>query len=179
MLIAEASKDTQLIASKLPALILLYLLDELPPQRSGDYRKLLMKPPKKADRNTSNFFNLTLRDTTGSVVFHTSKGSTKRQVKHRGSSGAHELPDYLVSMVQMLRKLDSKRVYLIEHKRRPMMDSQFSKFIQRTYGLTMNNIRKLYVQKEVDSKAIQKAEKVAKDMGNSVRIQQQDYASRD
>jgi len=48
-------------------------------------------------------------------------------------------------MVQMLRKLDPKRVYLIEYKRQPMGDSPFSKFIQRTYGLTMNNIRKLYV----------------------------------
>jgi len=42
----------------------------------------LMKAPKKmADRNTSNFFNLTLTAKTGSVVFNTSKGSTKRQVK--------------------------------------------------------------------------------------------------
>jgi len=71
-----------LIVTKLPTLILLYLLDQLPPQRSGDYRNLLMKAPKKmADRNTSNFFNLTLTAKTGSVVFNTSKGSTKRQVK--------------------------------------------------------------------------------------------------
>jgi len=82
-------------------------------------------------------------------------------------------------LFNMLRKLDRSRVYLIEQGRQPYAQPAFSKWITRNFGMTVNEFRKMYVQTNVDSKAIDNAKDVAEKMSNSMRTQQTDYRERD
>lgn len=66
-----------------------------------------------------------------------------------------EVPDDIRNLFNFLRKLDRKRQFLIERPDRGEYSvSMFSKFVKNTFGLNMNHLRKLCVQKNIDQTAI-------------------------
>lgn len=175
--------DTQAILSILPTIILMRLMTEYPTRRANDYRTLHIKKP--TDANKKNYYS------NGKVYFNDFKGKDSADItlfkqrpitqffKKTKEGVVFTLDKDMRELFNMLRKIDRSRVYLIEQGRKPYAQPAFSKWITRNFGITVNDFRKMYVQKNVDSKAIDNAKQVAKDMSNSLTTQQTDYRERD
>lgn len=181
------SKDNQMILMKLPRYLLLRIMTDLPTRRANDYRTLLLKKPSE-NANKSNYysrgklyFNDFKSKTMGQVQLSEDQKITKFFPKARTKDGVMlEVDEEVKELFNLLRKLDRGRKYLIEGTRgNPKNPAAFSKWIKENYGMTINDFRKMYVQKHVDSKEIDNAKQVAEDMSNTLATQQRDYRERE
>lgn len=177
--------NTPALIMKLPEVILMKMLDELPARRSMDYRILQMKKPK-TNANESNYISRGKiyynKFKTSMTNFVDTDATTKPdKVKRKAKGVVVALPKDIKDLINKLKKLDKGRVYLLEAPgtREPLKESTFSKMIKKEFGMTINDFRKRWVQKNVNSPEVKKSMKVAEDMSNSVRTQQTDYAERD
>lgn len=177
--------DQMMILNKLPTMIMLRIISDLPTRRANDYRTLLLKKPREG-ANKANYYSK------GKLFFNDFKGKEAGSVSLSGDQPITkffkrtkegvviDVPKEVQSYINLLRKIDRQRNYLIERgDRQPYSASMFSKYILKTFNMTVNDFRKRWVQKNVDSKAIDKAKETAKQMSNSVATQQRDYVARD
>lgn len=177
------SNDMQQVLQYLPTIILMRLMTEYPTRRAQDYRELRMKKPRE-NAKTSNYYSR------GKLYFNSFKGKDMADVslfrqqpitkffKKSKDGVVIEVDEELKDLFNMLRKLDRSRTYLMEDGRKQYSQPAFSQWVRRTFGMPVNEFRKMYVQKNVDSKAIDKAKSVAEGMSNSVTTQQRDYRDR-
>lgn len=157
--------DTQMLRC-LPTLILGKMITELPTRRAMDYRILQLKKPTDKPKD-KNYYSK------GRLFFNRFKGSLIKNKK----SVSFDISPELRKLFNHLRSLDRKRQYLIERDDRGEYSiSMFSKFVKNMFGLKMNDLRKLCVQKNTNKEAIQEAKELADNMSHSFSTQQRDYA---
>lgn len=177
--------DAMLILQKLPFIILMNLVADLPTRRANDYRTLHLKKPRE-EPDKKNYYSK------GRLYFNDFKGKESGSVSLSGDQPitkffkktktgvSMDVPKEIQSYFNLLRKLDRSRKYLIERSNRePLTPSMFSKMMLKTFGLNVNDLRKRYIQKHVNSKEVKKAQEISADMSNSLETQQRDYAERE
>ena len=180
-----SQNDAIQILQLLPKIILMRLIADMPTRRANDYRTLLLKKPKDgADKanyysNGRIYYNKFKTKETGNVSLSGDQPITKF-FKRTKNGVVFDVSPELRTYFNLLRKLDRSRKYLIERSdREPYNPSMFSKFIVKTFGMTVNDFRKRWVQMNVNSDEVKKAKEVAADMSNTLETQQRDYAERE
>lgn len=151
--------DSNNNTSDVPSNILYKLLTELPPRRAKDYRLLLLKKPKNPKEH--NYYH--------NGFLHFNDFKTKKSMP----SVMQSLPQQINELFIILKK-DKKRKYLIGNKE-PLTESTFSKHVKQNLGMTINDFRKLYIQKHINQQNVKQAMDIAKQMSHSVGTQQTDY----
>jgi len=147
-------------------LLFLYLLEDLPPLRTGDYTTTTL------DGTGDN----TLDMLTGRWVIKQFKTSDKKAP--RVLQVSKRTLEHIYEMREVHRGIGPFLFVVPTTPERPMSASSFSKFTRRELGATPNDLRRRFVSSEiVDGNAsAEKRRESAKAMGHSVATQQKTYS---
>jgi len=126
------------------------LLSDYPTRRTDEYRELYLKKPK--DYKNKNYYSMgkfyfnKFKNKEAADVNITGQTPITKFFKKKSKDGVVlKIDDELKEYINLLRKLDRSRIYLIESNRKPYKLSTFSQYISKNFGLTVNEFRKRWV----------------------------------
>jgi hypothetical protein len=165
------SKLEQLLQDKLVILI----HSEIPARRGMDYydMEIVGEPTDdilEDDEMDNNYYNM--RD----FIFKKFKSSKKH------GSQTLKPTKRIKKTIRMLLQVRGEEIgdYLfVNRKGKKFTNPSWNKMLKRVIGYGTNDLRKIYAKQNIDTDAVKKAIKLAKEMGHTIETAEKDYYERD
>ena len=144
----------------------------LPPVRLDFAPMYIVNSKKKMKENINYLVNLS----------RNKKIFVIQEYKNVKSKGIHEIkiPSKLNSIINLWLKYNTTDMFLLNNRKSILSANGLGKMITKVFKptgkqITINLLRSIYITENVDIDAVKKSQKLADDMGHSVKIQQTVY----